>query len=137
MRAASTERSARRSLWADAAYCGLSGIGFIALAGRVARALELPRPLVRAVGVATLGWSAALVCMARASAWRPWLVVVTTANAIAAVGLAAFAITRRNRRVGAGVALAATEVGGFALVQALLLRRSSSSSEDEVQQPPS
>lgn len=135
MKTASTERSARRSLWADAAYCGLSGISFVAFAGRVARALELPRPLVRGVGVATLGWSAALVFMARGSAWRPWLVVVTTANALAAAGLAALAVSQRNRRVGAGVALAATEVAGFALVQALLLRRCSSSSEDEAQQP--
>lgn len=123
MSSPSLERAARRSLLADAGYCAVSGAAFVGLGGRVGRALEVPRALVRSAGVATLVWSVALVWMAKATAWQPWVAVVATANAIAAALLVAAALTRRSRKVGAGLGLAACEVGGFALFQALVLRR--------------
>ncbi len=125
-----TELTARRVLLADAAYCALSGAAFLGVAERVGRALEIPPRLVRAVGVAALAWAAALVCMARATTVRPWLLVVAVANALGALGIVALAATRSNRRVRAGVSLAALEVGGFAALQAHLLRRGSRPEED-------
>ncbi len=79
--------------------------------------------VVRAAGLATVGWAGVLGVASFAGPWRPVTRSVSVANVGAAAGLGLLAIVRRGRPGRIGMAFTAGDVAAFAIHQHRVLRR--------------
>lgn len=120
------ERSGRRSLVLDAAYCGLTGSILVATRRRLATVLGVPAAFLGTAGAVTVGWAALVWRLSGRQEWRRPVGVVASANAIAAAGLLLAAVRHEHRSAKILLAAVATEVAGFSVAQSLALRRADS-----------
>lgn len=119
----SPERSARRSLRWDAAYCLGVGVGTALAAPILTEHFRAPPPVLRAAGLVTAAWGGVVARLAGSRDWRRATAAVASVNAVTTAGIALTAL--RADRPSARVARlgAAAEVAGFALHQTVILRR--------------
>lgn len=113
----------RLSLRLDAAYCGLAALLLLVFAGPAATRLGVPAWVILVAAVGTAGWAVVLRHLADRTRLRPWLIVVLTANVVAAGLIAILAATRPYDVFTVLLAAVAVEVAAFAASQAAALRQ--------------
>jgi hypothetical protein len=110
----------------NAAFSGTTGLAIAVSSGWLSQQVDLPRPLVAALGVGLVGWSVLLVVLAAQPAER--LVrasaLVAAGDAVWVIGTLALLVLRDPTATGTTLAMtAAAIVGGFAVAGVVLRQR--------------
>ncbi|MGZ0148940.1 hypothetical protein ACXJJ3_17830 [Kribbella sp. WER1] len=111
-----------RTLRLDVLYCAVAAVALMAFARPLAGLAQLPATALAVSGIGVLAWSAYLAYLTARAPRRQALRVVLTVNLVATAGIVAAAVTSQQFVLTALLAAVATEVGAFALTQALALR---------------
>ncbi len=118
----------------NAAFSASTGIVMAAMSGWLSRQVDLPRPVVAALGIGLISWSALLVVLAVQPARRliPLASLVAAGDATWVIGSVALIAIADPTTLGAlCVAVAAVVVAGFAVAGLLLGRRAGPRSGDD------
>lgn len=108
----------------DSIYCAVAAVALVLFAEPLSEGLAMPPAVTVAIAAGVGGWAFALHRVARRPRLRPWLVLVLTANVVAATLLAAYAATMPwAGALTVLLAAVAVEVAAFAVSQAVALRQ--------------
>lgn len=110
------------SLRLDAAYCAAAAILVATLSPWLADMVGVSTWAMFAIALVVAAWAAALRIAPPRIGLRPTLIVVMSANFLAALGIGLLALTAPNVAVTILVAAVAVEVAAFAVSQAVSLR---------------